>query len=40
MEFKPKRFGAPMINCVCSECGAYFSEERGHSCGEDANSYY
>ena len=39
MEVKPKRFGHPAINIKCSECGGMFSEQSGHSCGDDAGYY-
>lgn len=39
MEIKPKIRGAPMINCICSECGEYFSEQSGHTCDDDAGYY-
>ena len=34
-EFKPKKYGSPIINIKCSECGAMFSERDGHTCEED-----
>lgn len=43
MEVKPKQYGSPIINIKCSECGAMFSEKRGHSCngkGRYKDGYY
>lgn len=36
---KSMEHGSPIINIKCAECGAMFSERRGHTCGGH-NDYY
>ena len=34
-KIKPEANGSPIVNIICSECGGYFSERQGHTCGND-----
>lgn len=39
VDCEPKRYGSPIINIKCAECGAMFSEQCGHTCRDECCLY-